>query len=116
MAGSSPEAIAGAIKRVQTEVPAFTNLKLVVELELTEGGLMGPAKSQAFRIQVPGPEVTEGQAEDARLRLSIPRAMFDVLATEGAVADWKDAFYYGHLKVTGDGRVKRLLGKAIDAA
>ena len=40
--------------------------------------------------------------------------MFDVLAKEGGLADWRDAFY-GHLKVEGDARVKRLLGRAIDA-
>jgi hypothetical protein len=32
------------------------------------------------------------------------------------VADWRDAFYYGHLQVGGDDRVKRLLGKAIAAS
>ena len=33
--------------------------------------------------------------------------MFDLLAEEGGLADWRDAFYYGHLKVSGDPRVKR---------
>ena len=77
---------------------------------------MGPAKTDAYRIEVPGPKVDAGEPEDARLRLSIPKPMFEVLADEGALADWKDAYYYGHLKVGGDPRIKRLLGKAIDAA
>jgi hypothetical protein len=42
--------------------------------------------------------------------------MFTLLAEEGQLADWRDAFYYGHLKVSGDDRVKRLLGKAIGRA
>lgn len=113
---TTEELIAGAVTRVQEEVPAFTSLKLVVSLEVTSGGLMGPAKSETYRIEVPGPKVEAGDGEDARLRLSIPKAMFDVLAAEGALADWKDAFYYGHLKVDGDQRVKRLLGRAINAA
>jgi hypothetical protein len=116
MAATSPDLIADAVKRVRDEVPAFTNLKLVFSLELTAGGLTGPAKSELYRIELPGPEVTAGDAEDARLALSVPKAMFELLAKEGGLADWKDAFYYGHLKVAGDDRVRRLLGKAITAA
>ena len=110
---ASEEVIAGAVKRFQDEVPPFANLKLVVGLELTAGGLTGPAKSERYRIEVPGPKVAEGDADGARVELSIPKAMFEILAKEGSLADWKDAFYYGHLKVAGDQRVKRLLGKAI---
>jgi hypothetical protein len=113
---TTEELIAGAVERIRDEVPAFTNLKLVLALEVTAGGLTGPAKTDPYRVELPGPKVAAGDADDARLRLSIPRAMFDVLAAEGALADWKDAYYYGHLKVDGDARVKRLLGKAIDAA
>jgi hypothetical protein len=40
--------------------------------------------------------------------------MFNLLAEEGELADWKDAFYTDHLKVEGDPRVRRLLGKAIE--
>ena len=112
---TTEELIVGAVERVREEVPAFTNLKLVLALEVTAGGLTGPAKSDAYRIEVPGPKVAAGDPDDARLRLSIPKPMFDVLAAEGALADWKDAYYFGHLKVDGDPRVKRLLGKAIDA-
>jgi hypothetical protein len=28
--------------------------------------------------------------------------------------DWKEAFFYGHLKVEGDPRVRRLIGEAIE--
>ncbi len=113
---SSKDMVVVAVQRFQASVPALAKLKLVAGLELTAGGLTGPSKSEHFRIEVPGPQVTEGDADDARLQLQIPKAMFDVLAEEAEVADWKDAFYYGHLKVVGDGRVKRLLGKAIDSA
>jgi hypothetical protein len=103
-----------AVQRLQGQVPALAKLKLVFSLELTSGGLMGPGKSENLRIEVPGPKVTEGEVDDARITLSIPEAMFKLLAEEGDLADWKDAFYYGHLKVGGDPRVKKLLGKAID--
>ena len=103
-----------AVQRLQGQLPAMAKLKLVMSLELTSGGLMGPGKTEYLRIEVPGPKVTEIEADDARITLSIPEAMFKLLAEEGDLADWKDAFYYGHLKVGGDPRVKNLLGKAIN--
>ena len=35
----------------------------------------------------------------------MPAAMFALLAEEGELADWREAYYYGHLKVGGDPRV-----------
>jgi hypothetical protein len=103
-----------AVQRLQSEVPALAKLKLVCEVELTAGGLTRPGESERFRVSVPGPEVSEGEPDDARIVLSMPRTMFALLAEEGELADWKDAYYYGHLKVDGDPRVRRLLGRAID--
>jgi hypothetical protein len=116
VAPATSELIVVAVQRVQGEVPALSNLKLVFSLELTSGGLTAPGKSETFRIEVPGPKATEGDADDARITLAIPKTMFTLLAEEGGLADWRDAFYYGHLKVGGDDRVKRLLGKAISAS
>lgn len=113
---SESELIVVAVTRLQRQVPALAKLKLVFGLELTAGGVVGPGESDRFHVEVPGPRVSEGVAEGERLRLSIPRTMFQLLAEEGDLADWKDAFYYGHLKVDGDPRVLRLLGKAIDKA
>jgi hypothetical protein len=104
------------VQRVQGEVPALANLKLVFSVELTTGGLTAPGKSETYRVELPGPKVSEGQAEDARLDLSVPKTMFTLLAEEGGVADWREAFHYGHLKVGGDPRVRQLLGKAIAAS
>jgi hypothetical protein len=116
MPAKTEDLIVVAVQRVQGEVPALANLKLVFSLELTSGGLMGPGKSESFRIEVPGPKVTQGEGEDARINLSVPRPMFTLLAEEGGVADWREAFHFGHLKVGGDARVKSLLGKAIRAS
>jgi hypothetical protein len=60
--------------------------------------------------------VSDGPADDERLKLSIPKPMFGVLADEGQLVDWREAFHYGHLKVHGDPRIKRLLGQAIGGA
>ena len=107
--------IASAVERFQAQVPALAKLKLVVGLELTAGGLRGPGRSDHFRVEVPGPKVSRGRPRgrpDAGSH--VPRTMFDLLAEEGQLADWREAFYYGHLKVAGDERVKRLLGRAIE--
>ncbi len=110
---STADQIAAAVARVQRQVPKLANLKLVFGVELTSGGLMGPEKSERYRVELPGPQVSEGAADDERITLSIPQAMFRVLAAEGQLADWREAFMYGHLKVEGDARVQRLLGQAI---
>jgi hypothetical protein len=94
-------------------VPKLAKLRLVFGLELTSGGLMGPAQTEHFRVELPGPKVSEGAGDDERLKLSIPKPMFGLLADEGRLIDWREAFIYGHLKVEGDSRVKRLLGQAI---
>jgi hypothetical protein len=113
---TTTDLIAAAVKRVQDEVPALANLKLVLSLELTSGGLMGPEQSEAYRIELPGPNVSQRAADDARLTLTIPKTMFNLLAEEGGIADWREAFHYRHLQVGGDDRVKRLLGKAVAAS
>ncbi len=113
MAAATSELIVAAVRRVQAEAPALAKLKLVFGLELTAGGLTGLGTSEHYRVEVPGPTVTEGEPADARLQLAVPKTMFNLLAEEGGLADWRDAYHYGHLEVRGDERVKRLLGKAI---
>jgi len=110
---SESKRIAAAVTRVQQQVPKLAKLKLVFGLELTSGGLMGPGTSERYRIELPGPKVSDETAGDERIMLSIPKPMFVLLADEGQLMDWKEAFFYGHLKVEGDDRVKRLLGQAI---
>ena len=40
-------------------------------------------------------------------------AQFNELAEEGTLKDWVDAFEHGHVRVTGDAAVTRLLGNVI---
>ena len=110
---TEPEKITRAIARVQAEVPKLTGLKLVFGLELTVGGLTAAGGSERFRVALPGPEISQGHGDDERLRITIPRTMFDLLADEGQLVDWREAFHYGHLKVHGDARVMRLVGRVI---
>lgn len=109
---SSADQIVVAVQRFQRQVPALANLKLVFGVELTAGGLTG-GEPERFRVEVPGPRVTEGVGDDERVIVRLPKAMFGVLASEAELVDWREAYFYGHLTVAGDERVKRLLGRAI---
>ena len=95
-------------------MPKLAKLKLVFGLELSAGGLSGRSETERFHIELPGPKVSEGSGEDERVCGSRCReTMFSLLAEEGHLVDWREAYFYGHLKVSGDERVKRLLGQAI---
>jgi hypothetical protein len=113
MAAATADLIVVAVQRVQDEAPALAKLKLVFGLELTIVGFAGPVESEHYRVELPGPKISDGEPEDGRITLTIPKTMFNLLAEEGQLADWREAFYSGHLKVGGDPRVRRLLGRAI---
>ena len=108
---AADQLIRTAIARVHQEVPALEKLKLVFGLQLPARGDV-----QVYRIELPGPKITKGFADDERLRLSVPRAMFNILAAEGEMADWREAFQHGHLKIEGDRKVQQLIGQVIEKA
>lgn len=108
---STTELISAAVSRIQTQAPALAKLKLVFGLELPARGDV-----QVFRVELPGPEVSKGFADDERLRVSIPRTMFNVLAADGELADWHEAYAHGHVKVEGDPRVQKLIAQVIEKA
>jgi hypothetical protein len=65
-------------------------------------------------VRLPGPIITKGEPDDARLELAIPRAEFNQLAERGKLADWREAYEHGHVKVSGDREIQQLLAKVID--
>ena len=97
-----------AVGRFQDEVPALKGLKLVVKLELR-----GRGDVQIFRVELPGPVVSKSVAEDARVSVSMPRPVFNELATKGTIADYRAAFEHGDVKVEGDSRVHMLIANVI---
>jgi hypothetical protein len=105
---STPDLIKTAIERFQQEVPALAQLKLVFELELR-----GRGDVQMFRVEVPGPDISKGSTEDARVTVSIPRSDFNELATEGTVKDYREAYEGGHIKATGDSNIQKLIAQVI---
>jgi hypothetical protein len=102
--------IVTAVERLQSELPALRKLQLVARLELrTHGG-----DTPIWRVEVPGPKISKDPAADARLDVSVARQRFNELAREGHLSDWVGAYERGHVKVTGDDAVVRLLGNVIE--
>ena len=85
--------IARAVERLQGEVPALGRLKLVVKLELRARGGDAPI----WRVEVP-----------------VSRSHFNELARDGRVRDWADAYDHGHVRVSGDSSVIKLLGNVME--
>jgi len=76
--------------------------------------LRGRGDVQMYRIQMPGPTVTKDIASDAQVRLEIPRATFNELATKGHLADWRAAFERGEAKATGIDQFIRLIAQVVE--
>jgi len=102
--------IEGAAKRFLEEVPALEQLKMVVSVELR-----GRGDIQQFRLELPQLDVTRGTASDAKVRVEMPRAFFNVMAAEGKVPDWVEAFTYGQAKASGPEQYLRLIVKVVQA-
>ena len=102
--------IVRAVERLQEELPSLGQLKLVVRLELRARGAGAPI----WRVEVPGPKVARDPAGDARIDVSVARSHFNELAEDGRLRDWADAFENGHVRVTGDSAVIKLLGNVIE--
>ena len=105
---STQELIETAVRRFQQEVPALAKLKLVFELELR-----GRGDVQMFRVEVPGPKVSKGVADEVRVTVSIPRSHFNELAAEGKVRHYREAYEHGHIKASGDPNVLKLIAQVV---
>lgn len=97
-----------AVKRFIDEVPALAPLKLVCAVELR-----GRGDVQMYRVELPGPIVTKGIAEDARVRVEMPRSFFNVMAADAKIADWREAFTYGQAKATGPAQILQLIDRVV---
>jgi hypothetical protein len=98
-----------AIRRFLDEVPALAPLKLVFAVELR-----GRGDVQMYRVQLPGPVITKGIADDARVRVEMPRSFFNVMAQEAHIADWREAFMYGKAKATGVDQILKLIVHVVE--
>jgi hypothetical protein len=101
--------IADAVERLQAEVPALRQLKLVVRVELRARGGDVPI----WRVEVPGPRIDRDPAADARVDVSVARSHFNELAKEGRLKHWVEAYEHGHVRVSGEPAVIKLIGNVI---
>jgi hypothetical protein len=101
--------IVTAYRRFIAEVPALDKLKLVVRLELR-----GRGDVQVFRVELPGPEVSKGEPEDARVMITVPRSHFNELAADGTLKHWREAYQHGDVKIGGDPGVTKLIGTVVE--
>jgi hypothetical protein len=107
--GDTKTLIEGAIARFLAEVPALTQLKLVVGLELR-----AHHDTQFYRVELPGPNVTKSIAEDSKITLEVQRAAFNDLAAKGDVSDWRSAFEHGDAKAHGVDQYIRLIRQVVE--
>jgi hypothetical protein len=109
MADDAKSLIELATRRFAGEVPALEPIKLIVGVELR-----GRGDVQQFRLEMPGVKVTKGPAADARVRVDMRREFFNVMAREGKVADWVEAFTYGQAKVSGPQQIIKLIVNVVE--
>jgi hypothetical protein len=110
MAEDAKSLIELATRRFIEEVTALEQIKLVVGVELR-----GRGDVQQYRLEMPGVKVVKGAADDARIRVEMRREFFNVMAKEGKVPDWIEAFTYGQAKASGPEQIVRLIQKVVDA-
>jgi hypothetical protein len=106
--GDTRSLIAQAVDNLYREVPALRQLKLVIRLELRARGDV-----PIWRVEVPGPKISKDAAGDARIDVSVSRSHFNELAADGRLRHWVDAYEHGHVHVSGDPAVTKLLGNVI---
>ncbi|MDP8943729.1 MAG: hypothetical protein M3N16_06395 [Actinomycetota bacterium] len=107
-AGDTRALIARAVERFEQEVPALRQLKLVVRLELRARG-----EAPVWRVEVPGPKVSRDPAADARVDVSVARSHFNELVRDGRLRHWVEAYERGHVNVSGDPAVTKLVASVI---
>jgi hypothetical protein len=108
--GDTRVLIETAVERFYGEVPPLRQLKLVVRLELRARGDDAPV----WRVEVPGPKVVKEPARDARVEVSVARSHFNELAKDGRLKNWIDAYEHGHVRVSGEPAVVKLVGNVIE--
>ena len=101
--------ISTAYRNITADVPALARLKLTIRLELR-----GRGDVQVFRVRLPGPDISKVEPDDARIEIAMPRSEFNDLAADGKIAQWRDAYDRGQIRVEGDPEIRKLVGTVIE--
>jgi len=110
MAEDAKTLIELATRRFLEEVPALAPIKLLVSVELR-----GRGDVQHFSLQMPEVKVAKGSPPDPHVRVDMRREFFNVMAREGKVPDWIEAFTYGQAKASGPEQFLKLIVKVVEA-
>ena len=102
--------IAQAIDQVWRDVPALRGLNLAVRLELPARG-----DEAIWHVKLPEKDIRRDAAGDERVNVTVPRIFFNTLAGDpkATIRDWTEAYDHGHVKVSGEPAVVKLLGNVI---
>jgi hypothetical protein len=109
MAEDAKILIERAARRFVEEVPALAPMTLIISVEL-----QGRGDTQHFRLQMPEVQVTKGPPDDARINVEMRREFFNIMANDGKVPDWVEAFTYGKAKATGPSQYLKLIANVVD--
>ena len=109
-AGDTRALIEQAVRRFGDEVPALRQLQVVLKLELPTHGAGAPV----WRVELPDVRVSRDPAGDARVAVTVQRPQFNRLAADGRLRDWVDAHNRGHVSVSGEPAVVKLVGAVIE--
>jgi hypothetical protein len=109
-ASDTRDLIGRAVDQVWRDVPALRGLQLVVRLELPARG-----DDAVWRVELPDKHVARDPGADARVDVTVPRVFFNALAGEpkATIHDWVEAYDHGHVKVSGEPAVVKLIGNVI---
>ena len=109
-ASDTRDLIGRAIDVVWRDVPALRQLQIVVRLELPTRG-----DDAVWRVELPDKKVGRDPAGDARVDVTVPRVFFNALAGDpkATIRDWIEAYEHGHVKVSGEPAVVKLIGNVI---
>src|SRR5688572_17110509 len=108
MAGEAIPLIEQTVQRLLDEVPALKPMTLVVQVEL-----QGRGDTQHFRLELPAVKATKDVASDAKVRVEMRREFFNEMAKDAKVADWREAFMYGHAKASGPTQILQLIDRVV---
>ena len=111
-AGDTRALIRQALEGLQKEVPALARLKLVIRLELRGAAARD---MPIWRVEMPGPKIDRDPAGDARIDVSVARSTISTSLPPRAGSSTGSGRLTstGHVRVSGDPAVTKLLGNVI---
>jgi hypothetical protein len=109
--GDTRVLIGKAIDQIWRDVPALRQLNLVLRVELPARG-----DDAVWRVELPDRKIGRDPAGDARMDITVPRVFFNALAGDpkARLQDWVEAYEHGHVKVSGEPAVVKLIGNVIE--